>query len=150
MFRPQRCRARSETVILFALVALGCLGSSVLPAQTFELSQMLTDFERPYIYALDPGSTSSDPASLLFINTNTEQVEKVIPIGSNPTDMTIHYGEGRLYVTDWLHSLTHVVDLSTQEELAPLALGPDVFKINAGKPERIKSAQAVKKEPVLA
>jgi hypothetical protein len=104
---------------------------------TMQLTQMLADQERPYVYALHRGSGNFADASLLFINTGTEQIEKVIPIGTNPTDMTIHYGEGRLYVTNWLHAETRVVDLATQTEMAPLMLGNDVYKINAGRPGRI-------------
>ena len=98
---------------------------------------MLEDFERPYVYALHRGSGTFDDAFLLFINTDTELIEKVIPIGSNPTDMTINYGEGLLYVSNWLRQSTRRVDLETQEEIAPLSLGNDVFKINAGAPGRV-------------
>jgi hypothetical protein len=102
-----------------------------------QLTQMVADQERPYVYALHRGSGNFADASLLFINTDTERIERVIPIGTNPTDMTIHYGEGRLYVTNWLHTETRVVDLAAQTELPPLMLGNDVYKINAGRPGRI-------------
>src|SRR5262249_28009763 len=54
-----------------------------------------------------------------------------------PTDMTIHNSEGRLYVTDWERHFTHVVDLQTRQEIAPLSLGTDVYRINAGRSGRI-------------
>ena len=60
-----------------------------------------------------------------------------MPIGKNPTDMAVHAGEGRLYVTNWGQPVTRVVDLASQTELAPLALGTDVYKVNAGRPGRI-------------
>ena len=101
------------------------------------LSQMVTDYERPYVYGLHPGSGLFDDAFLLFINTGTNLVEKVLPIGKNPTDLAVHAGEGRLYVTNWGQPLTRVVDLESQSELAPLALGSDVYRINAGRPGRI-------------
>jgi len=102
-----------------------------------DLTMMLTDFGEAYVYGLHRGSGSFEDAFLLFINTDTEQVEKTISIGANPTDMTINYGEGRLYVTNWGHGFTRVVDLSRREQLAPLFLGTDVYKINAGRPGMI-------------
>ncbi len=98
--------------------------------------QMLTDYERPYIYALHK-ETGQDEAYLLIINTVTEMIDKIMPIGSNPTDMTINYREKRLYVTDWGNPTTNVVDLETFNLLKPLELGNDVYKINAGRPGRV-------------
>ena len=43
------------------------------------VSQMVTDFERPYIYALHPGTGQSDDAFVLFVNTASEQIEKAHP-----------------------------------------------------------------------
>ena len=131
---PRKARQMIHTALLAVLSLLFALPAS---SQPYDLTQMVTDFERPYIYAIDPGSGAANSAQLLFINTETEQIEKSIPIGSNPTDMTIHYGEGRLYVTNWRGAWTRVVDLATQEEIAPLSLGMDVYKINAGRPGRI-------------
>jgi hypothetical protein len=104
---------------------------------TMALSKMVADWTRPYIYALHPGDGNFGGAFLLFIHTESEEVERVIPIGTNPTDMAIQYAEGRLYVTNWKHAVTRVVDLGTQTEIAPLNLGTDVYKINAGRPGRI-------------
>lgn len=95
------------------------------------LSKMVADFERPYVYGLHSGSGEVHDAFLVFISTDTEKVEKAIPIGANPTDMDINYPEGRLYVTNYGHELTRVVDLTTQLEVDPLALGPRGYRINA-------------------
>ncbi|GEM_PF-1833914 len=102
--------------------------------QLFDLnaSKIAVDPNRNYIYVLHPGSGSFDDAFLLFLNTDTGVVEKVIPIGINPTDLTVHPREDRLYVSNWQHNQTRVVDLVTRTELAPLTLGTDVYKINAG------------------
>jgi hypothetical protein len=102
-----------------------------------DVSRMVTDYDRPYVYALHPGSGLFDDAFLLFVNTNTDQVEKVLPIGKKPTDLAVHAAESRLYVTNWGQPLTRVVDLVTQTELPPLALGTDVYRINAGRAGRI-------------
>jgi hypothetical protein len=102
--------------------------------QLFSLnaSKIVADPNRNYVYVLHPGSGSLSDAFLLFLNTDTGIVEKVIPIGINPTDMAINRFEDRLYVSNWQHSQTHVVDLATKTELAPLSLGTDVYKINPG------------------
>ncbi len=102
--------------------------------QLFDLnaSKIVADPRRNYIYVLHPGSGNLSDAFLLFLNTDTGVVEKVIPIGINPTDMTVNRFEDRLYVSNWQHNQTHVVDLKTQTELSSLALGTDVYKINAG------------------
>jgi alpha-tubulin suppressor-like RCC1 family protein len=107
--------------------------------QLFDLnaSKIVADPARDYIYVLHPGSGSLPDAFLLFLNTDTGIVEKVIPIGINPTDMTVNRFEDRLYVSNWQHNQTQVVDLKTQTELTPLALGSDIYKINAGRAGRI-------------
>jgi DNA-binding beta-propeller fold protein YncE len=109
----------------------------VLTLFDLQVTQMATDYERSYVYALHRGSGTYADAFLAFINTSTEQIERVIPVGTNPTDMAVHAAEGRLYVTNWGQPLTRVVDLNTQQELAPLALGTDVYKVNPGRAGRI-------------
>src|SRR6266487_4404560 len=64
-------------------------------------------------------------------------IDKTLPIGINPVDLTVHYGEGRLYIASWTENATYVVDLTTQTLLPTLQLGTDVYKINAGKPGQL-------------
>jgi hypothetical protein len=109
----------------------------VLQLFNLNASKMVADPNRNMIYVLHPGSGSFADAFLLFLNTDTGVVEKVIPIGTNPTDLTVNRFEDRLYVSNWLHNQTRVVDLATRIELTPLALGTDVYKINAGRAGRI-------------
>lgn len=87
------------------------------------------------MYAVNNINTGED--TLLIISAASEQIVKSIPIGEGITDMTIHYGEDRLYVTNWQRPTTPVVDLTTQTLLPSLSLGTDVYKINAGRPGRI-------------
>ena len=101
------------------------------------ITKMAADLERPYIYALQPPALSGQNGQLLFINTTTGNIDKTLPIGINPVDLTIHYGENRLYIASWGENATYVVDLSSQTLLPPLHLGTDIYKINAGKPGRI-------------
>ena len=99
--------------------------------------KMVADLQRPYIYALQPPALSGQNGQLLFINTTTGNIDKTLPIGINPVDLTIHYGENRLYIASWGEGATYVVDLNSQTLLPPLLLGTDVYKINAGKPGQI-------------
>jgi alpha-tubulin suppressor-like RCC1 family protein len=107
--------------------------------QLFDLnpSKMVADPNRDYIYVLHPGSGRFSDAFLLFINTGTGTAEKVIPIGTNPTDMSINRFDDRLYVSNWGYNQTRVVDLKSQMETELLSLGTDVYKINGGLPGRI-------------
>ena len=103
-----------------------------LDIKTLNLIKMATDGQRPYIYALQAPAASGQNGQLLFFNTTTESIDKVLPIGINPTDLTVNDNEGRLYVASWTENATYVVDLASQTLLPPLHLGTDVYKINAG------------------
>jgi uncharacterized delta-60 repeat protein len=105
--------------------------------QALNITKMATDDERPYIYALQAPASSGQNGQLLIINTTNQSLVKALPIGNNPTDLTVHRGEGRLYIANWGQNFTHVVDLATLTLLPPLQLGTDIYKINAGKPGRI-------------
>ena len=100
-------------------------------------SKMATDRNRNYIYLLHPGSGTTNDAFVVFLNTDTGMMEKILPIGTNPTDMTLNAAEDRLYVSNWQYSQTHVVSLATQSELVPLSLGTNVYRIDAGVAGRV-------------
>lgn len=103
----------------------------VLEVLPLDIRRMVADLRRPYIYAIQAPAAGQSQSSLLFINTDTEQIDKVLPVGVSPSDLTVNYAEGRLYVADWGHTPTWVVDLQTQEPVTPLQLGTDVYRINA-------------------
>jgi alpha-tubulin suppressor-like RCC1 family protein len=109
----------------------------ILDIKPLNIVKMATDYQRPYIYALQAPALSGQNGQLLFINTTTEAIEKTLPIGFNPVDLTVHYGENRLYIASWTENSTYVVDLATQSLLPPLHLGTDVYKINSGRPGRV-------------
>ncbi len=109
----------------------------IVDIKPLNIVKMATDYQRPYIYALQAPAMPGQSGQLLFINTATTNINKALPIGLNPVDLTIHYGEGRLYIASWTENATYVVDLNTQTLLPPLHLGTDVYKINAGRPGRV-------------
>jgi alpha-tubulin suppressor-like RCC1 family protein len=101
------------------------------------ISKMAADRQRPYLYALQPPALSGQDGLLLFINTTTGNIDNTLTIGINPTDLSINYAEGHLYIASWTETWTYVVDLTTQTLLPSLDLGTDIYKINAGRAGRV-------------
>src|ERR1035437_4190707 len=104
---------------------------SPIPLSGGALVKMTGDYQRPYIYAIQAPSVAGQNGNLLFINTTNNSIDKTLPIGVNPTNLSINYAEGRLYIASWTESATYVVDLTTQTLLPPINLGSDINKINA-------------------
>ena len=102
----------------------------VLQLYNLNASKMVVDPNRDYIYILHPGSGVNADAFVLFLNTDTGNVEKVFPIGRNPTDMSINRFEDRLYVSNWKYNQTPVLDLKDKAELPSLSLGTDVYRLS--------------------
>lgn len=126
--------------------ALVLTSGGTISRQAFTLSVILptvvkmeADYTRPYIYAISRGATTPFPGHLLFFNTTTESVEKVLPIGNNPTDLDISYGEGVIYVTN--HGAAtgsiRVVNPVTAAEVRTINGGADAYRVNAGKAGRL-------------
>ena len=79
------------------------------------ITRMMVDPSRAYVYALD-----KDNNELLFINTDSKQVEKSIFVGSNPSGMDMNADYSKLYVANNGSSLVSVVDLNTQTKVNDL------------------------------
>lgn len=111
-------------------------GRVIVPIQlsvtALNINRMAADPGRPYLYATQPGSLPGQPGKLLFIHTGTGTIERILPIGGNPTDLAVHVRDRRLFVANWGLLKTEVVDLDRFELLEPLQLGTDVYRINAG------------------
>ena len=99
-------------------------------------TQMLADFERPYVYAIQPG-VGTNMGVLFCINTTIEAVESGIAIAVVPTDMAISYPERRLFVLEQQRGLVHVVDLDTRTQLAELPVSSNFDRVAAGRPGRM-------------
>jgi hypothetical protein len=104
---------------------------------SLNIVKMATDYTLPYIYLLHTANDTNKESSLLWYNTDLNIIEKVLPAGTNATDLTVHYGNNRIYVSNWQYAETRVFDRTSKTELAPLLLGTDVYKINAGRAGRI-------------
>ena len=108
-----------------------------IPLSGGAVVKMTADYQRPYIYAVQAPASGATNGNLLFINTTNNSIDKTLVIGINPTDLTINYAEGRLYIASWGENATYVVDLTSQSSLPSLNLGTDIYKINAVKAGRI-------------
>jgi len=105
--------------------------------ENMRIVKMTTDWARPYIYMAHTSGVSPYKSLLIWYNTDTEMIEHVIDAGENITDLTVHYGDDRLYASNWKRPETRVFDLSNKVQLEPLALGGDVYKINAAGPGQV-------------
>jgi hypothetical protein len=108
-----------------------------LVVQALNITKMVADPQRPYLYAIQPPELAGQSGLLLFINATNGNIDKTLPIGINPVDLSINRAEDRLYVASWTEMWTYVVDLQAQTLLPSLSLGTDVFKINAGRQGRL-------------
>lgn len=114
----------------------------VLRNRPMRLTRLVADRERPRLYGLEQPPDNASGWTLVVLDSRTGTLLKTLPIGRNVTDLTVHYPEQRLYVSNWQETFTRVVDLTTLTELPPLEMGlPDYgwddYRINAGKAGRL-------------
>ena len=93
-------------------------------------------------YAISEDTTSVIPrAYLLEIDTITEQIERVIRVGSSVTDIAIHYPDNLIYITNWESGNLLAIDRSTFAHTKSFAFNPasptnyiegDVYRVAAG------------------
>jgi alpha-tubulin suppressor-like RCC1 family protein len=110
-----------------------------LSVKALNITKMVADPQRPYLYAIQPPALSGQSGLLLFINTTNGNIDKSLTIGINPVDLSVNRAENKLYIASWTETWTYVVDLQTQTLLPSLNLGTDVYKINAGRQGRVIS-----------
>jgi len=103
---------------------------SSIPLNGLPIVAMAADFARPYLYVVEEDGVS---ARVLVVNTATESIERVIPVGENVTDLDIHYPEARLYLTNHYRQATQRVDLRTQSLDPPLLLEETAARVEAGR-----------------
>ncbi len=114
----------------------------VLRIRPMQLTRLVADRERPRLYGLEQPPDNASGWTLVVLDSRTGALLKTLPIGRNATDLTVHYPEQRLYVSNWQETFTRVVDLISLTELPPLEMGlPDYgwddYRINAGKAGRL-------------
>jgi len=107
---------------------------SSIPLNGLPIVGMVADFARPYIYAVEEEGVT---ARVLVINTDTESIERVLSVGSNVTDLDIHYPEARLYLNNYLRPETQRVNLHTLNVESPLLIDDEIGRVEAGRQGRL-------------
>jgi len=107
---------------------------SSIPLNGLPIIKMTADFARPYIYAVEEEGVT---ARVLVINTETEVIERVLSVGSNVTDLDVHYPEARLYLNNYLRPETQRVNLRTLSLTSPLFIDDKIGRVEAGRYGRL-------------
>lgn len=85
-------------------------------------------------------------AYLLEVDTISEAIQRVTPVGSSVTDFAIHYADDLLYVTNWKSGSLLEIDRTSFQQTDTLAFQPagaagysggDVYRVAAGVSERL-------------
>jgi len=99
------------------------------------------------VYAIsEDTSTENSQAYLLEIDSSSEKIQRVIPVGSFVTDFTIHYEDNLIYVANWKHGILRAIDKTTFKQVNSHIFQPagatgygdsDVYRVSAGVSGRI-------------
>ncbi|MES2438461.1 MAG: hypothetical protein V4584_05325 [Verrucomicrobiota bacterium] len=105
------------------------------------------DLEAPYIYAISQAASGTDDrAFMVVIDTLTNAITRVVPVGRSATDLAIHYQENRIYVSNWQTGKLLALDRTTFKDVKSYSYGAaggygtssgDVYKVAAGKAGRL-------------
>ncbi|MCX6951893.1 MAG: immunoglobulin domain-containing protein [Verrucomicrobia bacterium] len=92
------------------LTVSGAWGELTLPVtvqvDALNLTVLRADPKSSKVYAINEpppasGTNAGTRAFLLEVDTATEQVTRAVQVGSSATDLAIHAGDNRVYVTNW-------------------------------------------------
>lgn len=113
------------------------------------LTQLESDLDSPLVYGVTearPKDKSPSRAYLLEINSATGKINRVLPVGSEVSDLAIHHKEGRIYLPNWKKGELLEVDMETFEIARSHWFSPfkgvgysrsDVYKVSAGRTGRL-------------
>lgn len=100
-----------------------------------------------FSYAIsEDTATTPTRAYLLEINTVTESIQRVVPVGSSATDLAIHPGDNRVYVPNWLTGSLLAIDLNSFTQVRAYPFAPfggmgysenDIYRVSAAGPGRL-------------
>jgi DNA-binding beta-propeller fold protein YncE len=118
-----------------------------LRVEPLTITVLQSDPASEFAYAItENGSSGTSRAYLLEINTRTESVERMLPVGSSATDIAIHNGDNRLYVPNWMSGSLLAINKTTLQLERSFSVPPfagvgyssaDVYLIAAGAPGRL-------------
>ncbi len=118
-----------------------------LKVEPLALQHIRSDRDSTTVYAISENTSDSTSAAYLIeLDSLTESIQRVKPVGSSVTDFAIHYADDLLYVTNWLEGKLLVIDRSSFEVIKVIVFQPagrmgyrdgDVYRIAAGVSQRI-------------
>ncbi len=119
-----------------------------LQVDALALTAMRSDPASAKIYAISEAAVTSGTsrAYLLEIDSLLQAITRVVPVGAGVTDLAIHHGDNRVYVTNWLIGSLLAVNLTSFAVERTYAVPPfsgvgystsDVYRISAGGPGRL-------------
>jgi len=117
-----------------------------LQVDPINITHIRSDRNSSIVYAISEDTSSENSqAYLLEIDSESEEIQRVIPVGSSVTDFAIHYADNLIYVTNWKSGNLLVIDKSTFEHTNSITFQPwpagyrggDVYQIAAGVSGRV-------------
>lgn len=126
-------------------------GAATIPVffhvEPLNITHLESDRNSSSVFAISEAASSDNTtAFLLELDTSTEEIIRVVDVGSSVTDIAIHYEDDLIYVTNWNDGLLYAFDISSFElvkthEFEPVGQSGygegDVYSIAAGASERL-------------
>lgn len=118
-----------------------------LQVEALNVTHIRSDRQSATVYAISEDTSNAiSHAYLLEIDSQSESIQRVIPVGSSVTDFTIHYADDLIYVANWKSGNLIVIDKNTLERVKTIAFQPagatgysagDVYRVAAGVSQRL-------------
>mgnify|MGYP000046387163 CR=1 FL=1 len=118
-----------------------------LQVDALSITHIHSDRDSAKVYAISEGiSDVVSQAYLLEIDSVTETIQRVTPVGSSVTDIALHYADNLIYVTNWKSGNLLTIDKTTLEHIKSSAFKPagatgysegDVYRVAAGASQRL-------------
>ncbi|MDF1820723.1 MAG: fibronectin type III domain-containing protein [Alcanivoracaceae bacterium] len=118
-----------------------------LSIEPLSLTHIRSDRESATVYAISEDLDSvPSSAYLLEMDADSEQILRVVPVGSSVTDVAIHYPDDLIYVTNWKAGNLLVIDRDSLSKIKSIAFQPagptgsssgDVYGVAAGVSQRL-------------
>ncbi len=136
--------AGTNTATITLSNGTGVLGTVpvTLSVDALKLTQIKSDPSSKFVYAISEDSAAASPkAYLLEIDSVTEQITRVLQVGSSVTDLALHNADGRIYVPNWMPGALRAIDKTTFTLARTYAFNPyqgtgygqgDVYRVAAG------------------
>ncbi len=114
-----------------------------LKVEPLVLTVIKSDPLSKYAYAISEDATAASPnAYLLEIDTQTEGITRVVPVGNSGTDLAIHNPDNRIYVPNWLPGSVRAIDKTSFAQVRTYAFNPYPTSTYSGYAFRVTRAAA--------